>query len=311
MAALPPLDAIPALDGSIGVTEIGSVFATFLYGIETLQTFNYYRQFPKDPWFLKTLVAVIWFLELGHTICTLHAVYATTITFYGQLQYVFNPPRTLYLTILFSSTINAVVQTFFAIRIRLLSNQWPVTILCCTLNLARLACNMGLIAVCWNSTSFLILETRLHKLMTAASSIGPCVDIIVATSLCYWLWRMRASNFKHTSTMVDTLIIWTVETTLITSLAGIMQLILFLTRPGDVSWIAFYLMQAKLFSNSLLASLNGRQRFRADNQPQTSGVVAVPTLDSRSNGLVIRMDRMTETGQDTTGATGRSKNNEF
>ncbi|KAJ6578430.1 hypothetical protein B0H19DRAFT_1253669 [Mycena capillaripes] len=309
MASLPPLDAIPALDGSIGVTEIGSVLATFLYGIETLQTFNYYHQFHKDPWFLKTLVAVIWFLELGHTICTLHAVYSTTITFYGQLQYVFNPPRTLYLTIWLSSTINAV--TFFAIRIRLLSKQWPVTILCCTLNVARLACNMGLIAVCWNSTSFLILETRLHKLMTAASSIGPCVDIIIATSLCYWLWRMRASNFKYTSTMVDTLIIWTVETTLITSLAGIMQLILFLTCPGDVSWIAFYLMQAKLFSNSLLASLNGRQRFRADTQPQTSGVVVVPTSESRSNGLVIGMVRMTETGQEATDPTGRSKNGEF
>ncbi|KAJ7136680.1 hypothetical protein C8R44DRAFT_767660 [Mycena epipterygia] len=61
--------------------------------------------------------------------------------------------------------------------------------------------------------------------------------------------------------MVDTLILWTIETTMITSFAGILELILFLTRK-DLAWISFYLIQPKLFSNSMLASLNNRQRIR-------------------------------------------------
>ncbi|KAJ7671266.1 hypothetical protein DFH06DRAFT_112607 [Mycena polygramma] len=273
--------AIPALDGTLGVEEIGLIVGTFLYGIETLQTFNYYRMFPKDPRKLKTLVAVIWFLELGHTVCAWNAGYLATVTFYGQVEHIFNPPRTIYLTILFSSLINAVVQTFFAIRIRSLSNRWPITILCCILNLARFVCNMGLIAVCYNSSSFLILETQLHWLMTTASAIGPSVDVIIATALCYYLWSLkRASGFDRTSRMVDTLIVWTVETTIITTVAGIMQLILFLSRPNDVSWMTFYLIQAKLFSNSLLASLNGRQRLRMEAQ---SNIVFGSAMDSRSN----------------------------
>ncbi|KAF7340299.1 Saposin B-type domain-containing protein [Mycena venus] len=222
------------LDASLGAEEIGLIVGTFLYGIETLQTFNYYRAFPKDSRVLKTLVAVIWIFELAHTVSASNAGYTQTVTYYGQVGHILNPPRSLYLTILFSSIINAVVQTFFAIRIRLLSDRWPITVLCCMLTFSRLACNMGLIAVCWNSTSFFILETRLLPIMTAASSIGPAVDIIIATSLCYYLWKFKKTNdFKNTNRMVDSLIIWTVETTMVTTIAGVMQLILFLARPKD------------------------------------------------------------------------------
>ncbi|KAJ7902237.1 hypothetical protein B0H13DRAFT_2335768 [Mycena leptocephala] len=41
-----------ALDGSLGVFEITSVLATWLFGIETRQT---YGDFPKDPKILKAL----------------------------------------------------------------------------------------------------------------------------------------------------------------------------------------------------------------------------------------------------------------
>lgn len=46
----------PALDGTLGALEVGTVAGTFLFGILTLQTFNYYRRFPKDSKTLKTTV---------------------------------------------------------------------------------------------------------------------------------------------------------------------------------------------------------------------------------------------------------------
>jgi hypothetical protein len=47
---------IPPLDDTLGAMEIGAVFATFLFGIGTLQTYEYYRLFPKDPAPLKWMV---------------------------------------------------------------------------------------------------------------------------------------------------------------------------------------------------------------------------------------------------------------
>jgi hypothetical protein len=45
------------LNGSLGALEIGIVLGVFLFGIETLQTFNYYRRFPKDSNLLKATVS--------------------------------------------------------------------------------------------------------------------------------------------------------------------------------------------------------------------------------------------------------------
>lgn len=47
------------LDGSIGAIEIGAALGAFLFGIETLQTFNYYRNFPKDSNLLKGTVSLL------------------------------------------------------------------------------------------------------------------------------------------------------------------------------------------------------------------------------------------------------------
>ncbi|KAJ7446339.1 hypothetical protein FB451DRAFT_1291912 [Mycena latifolia] len=235
----------PSLDGTIGNAAIGLALSTFLYGIETLQTYNYYRDYKNDTRGLKMLVAVTWCLELTQTMLSWHAIYSMTITFYGQPQHLAAPPFSLILVVLFSAMVNfLVVQTFFAFRVRVLSNRWPIPILVCVLNLLRFMGNVAMFAEEYKHPDFSLLQTHLHWIFTASSAIGPFVDIITASSLCYFLWHYKKSNFEQTSTMIDSIVIWTVETTLITTLSGAMQLILFLTRT-DFTWIIFYLMQAK------------------------------------------------------------------
>ncbi|KAJ7124168.1 hypothetical protein C8R44DRAFT_980589 [Mycena epipterygia] len=263
---------LPSLDGTLGNLEIGLVLATFLYGIQTLQTFNYYRQYPEDGVRLKILVAVVWFLELGHTICGCHALYILTITFYGQPQHIMiDPPLSLIFTLLFHAGITFAVQTFFAFRVAMLSRRWSTTIVCCFLNLLRLTCFLVIFAKLCRRPNLSLLVTEFRWMVIAAVSISPIVDVNIATALVYYLWRARNSHYKQTTRMVDTIIVWTVETTILTSLSSILDLIFFLTRP-NLSWIIFFLIQAKLFSNSMLASLNGRRRFRPlDPTHQNSG----------------------------------------
>jgi len=88
------------------------------------------------------------------------------------------------------------------------------------------------------------------------------------------------------------------ETTLLTTASGIMQLILFLTRRHDLSWEMFFLIQAKLFSNSMLASLNGRKRFRSLDGD--SHVIAFSSTGASANtSNVIRMQHTSELYGDT------------
>ncbi|KAJ7146742.1 hypothetical protein C8R44DRAFT_758074 [Mycena epipterygia] len=292
--------SVPSLDGTLGNIEIGLVLATFLYGIQTLQTFNYYREYPKDVLALKILVASIWFLELGHTICGCHAMYSMTVTFYGRPQHIIDPPVSLIFTLFFHAIIALVVQTFFAFRVGILSRRWPTTIVCCILNLLRLICYLVIFANLYRRPDLALLLTEFHWLAITVLLIGPIVDVITATSLIYHLSRVRDSHLNRTTHTVDIIIIWTVETTIITSVSSIVDLILFLTRR-DFSWTVFFLIQAKLFSNSMLASLNGRRRFRPLHpmHPNSdSHVIAFNSAPTIHPGLVVEMQRMGETAND-------------
>lgn len=44
------------LANTLGVLEIGSLLGVFLFGVVSLQTFNYYTMYPDDGWVNKTLV---------------------------------------------------------------------------------------------------------------------------------------------------------------------------------------------------------------------------------------------------------------
>ncbi|KAJ6581974.1 hypothetical protein B0H19DRAFT_1252128 [Mycena capillaripes] len=243
-----------ALDGTLGVIQIGLVVATWLFGIVTLQTFNYYRTFPKDHKILKGLVGAIWFLELGHVLVSWHAMYLITVTFYGKPQHILSPPLSMTFATLFHALIAIGVQTFFVYRVHALSKKWLIPILCSILNLVRLGGNTLLFVEVVQNPVFALLTTKLEWVVILTSAIGPVVDVIIAAALIYYLWDHRTSKFEQTNRIIDTIIVWTIERTLLTSVTSILALILFLARRNDLSWFVFYLIQAKLFSNSMLAS---------------------------------------------------------
>ncbi|KAJ7086195.1 hypothetical protein C8R44DRAFT_991628 [Mycena epipterygia] len=271
----------PALDGSLGALEIGMVVGIFLFGILTLQTFNYYRQFPDDSKTLKITIGILWLLDLGHTICCIHGIYAMTVTFYGEPpeEIILNPPPSHILSLVFSGGIYALVQIFYGNRIRVLSGRFHVFFLCIPLAVMRFTCDMVLMSSFWiYKEGYLGLKSKVHWEMVTVQILGPTGDILIALAMCYCLWQLRKSEFHRARSMVDTLLIWTFETALVTSVSAILQLILvnqpllllsfhlrlqqFLTRT-DLTFMIFYLIQPKLFSNSMLAVLNGRTRFRS------------------------------------------------
>jgi len=92
------------LTNTLGVLEIGSLLGVFLFGVVSLQTFNYYSMYPDDSWVNKTLVATVWYClhspnfvsanqivsflfricEIVHTVGVNYEVYQTTIILYGR-----------------------------------------------------------------------------------------------------------------------------------------------------------------------------------------------------------------------------------
>ncbi|KAF7358640.1 Saposin B-type domain-containing protein [Mycena sanguinolenta] len=291
MSAPPTL---PPLDSTLGAVEIGAIVGTFLFGIETLQVYLYFDKYTEDTVLLKSLVTATWIFELGHTIATLHAIYALTVTYYAQPQYLESTPRSIPATILFSALIYVVVQSFFANRVRVLSGTRFIPVICWTMTGLRVIASLTLMGIQWADPTITILKGEFRWLMIVAVSLNMAVDTVIMLSMCYCLWMVRHSRFKQTRRMIDTLLVWTVETGVATCFTTGMFLILFLAR-NDFSWFPFFVVQAKLYSNSFLVSLNGRQRLRESGKMVDISIGPIAQTNSQpSRGLVIEMSKVVE-----------------
>ncbi|KAI0046896.1 hypothetical protein FA95DRAFT_1606541 [Auriscalpium vulgare] len=70
-AALVKLNLGPIL----GVTYIGIIFSSMLYGLTCLQTFIYFVSASRDPWLLKALVITTLVIDSIHEAFLIHAGY--------------------------------------------------------------------------------------------------------------------------------------------------------------------------------------------------------------------------------------------
>ncbi|KAJ7923634.1 hypothetical protein B0H13DRAFT_2316345 [Mycena leptocephala] len=120
----PKQSAIPALDSTLGAIQVGGVVSTYLFGIETLQAYYYFRKFRADSVWLKVMVAVVWLLELQFGMRFI----APPLRFMASHSICKDPPLSLEMTIFFSPirtiglTVDIVVTLAMCYWLRKISN---------------------------------------------------------------------------------------------------------------------------------------------------------------------------------------------
>ncbi|KAJ7627022.1 hypothetical protein FB45DRAFT_1004637 [Roridomyces roridus] len=238
--------------GTLGAMEMGATAGSFLFGILTLQVFNYYRQFPDDSRTLKSIV------PRSRTYPVLHPVgkspdhiYFWSVTTFNEPQTrLLIPPQALIVSVFFAAFVFALVQLFFSHRIFSLSGSLLLFLPCITLTVVRFVFDIMLMASFWKyPEGFVILRQKVYWIMIIANTTGPAADIAICMSMSYCLWKIRREGvqFNRTRKIVDTLMLWAVETTFVTSVCGILVPIMFRTRD-DLVWGALYLVEPKLYT---------------------------------------------------------------
>ncbi|KAJ7146032.1 hypothetical protein C8R44DRAFT_863849 [Mycena epipterygia] len=269
------------LDLSLGALEIGVLLSSTLWGVTTVQLYVYLTSQNKDPLWTRLLVYFVWILESLHTIFAWIYIYRLTVTFYGVPAALGEAHWTLDTSSLFDGIIGACVQMFFAYRIRMFANSWPVTLVSWLGSLLQLSCTLG-VTILSGEVSVAEFGVRYGWIVESLLIINLIVDIINTSALSYYLNRGR-TGFKGTDQVLEKLVIWTIETGLITAVAAAVQLILFKVMPTSgkspevayttspqintfhfflALWIGISLFYAKLYSNSFLAILNSRSIIR-------------------------------------------------
>ncbi|CDO71980.1 hypothetical protein BN946_scf184943.g14 [Trametes cinnabarina] len=134
--------------------------------------------------------------------------------------------------------------------------------------------------------------TDLHRiswLVSVAYGLVVATDVILTGSLVFVLYQSRTQS-KRTNSILDTLIIYTINTALLTSIVSVLAFIFALIIPGNLIYAAVSVIGVKLYANSVLALLNSRRSI--DNRFMDDFTTfSIPDLGTSAVGATGPVDR--------------------
>ncbi|KAF8157019.1 hypothetical protein B0H34DRAFT_481954 [Crassisporium funariophilum] len=239
---------------SLGMVVLGLIFSSMLYGIMLTQTYKYFQRFRRDPPLVKLLVFAVWLLNTVSVFFVAHASWYYLVT---------TGPRglsiwSLNVELALSMAMSGISETFLAARVYKLSGRkiWLTGIL---LMLALLHFGSGEVA----AVEFLLLKrfakfgsVKVPSIIRLSSAA--VTDTAIAVSLCYFLQKKR-TGFKKDDEVVNYLILFSINSGLLTSLISIASLATYLLVPRTWVYTALCFLLSRLYANTFLCSLNSRQ----------------------------------------------------
>lgn len=254
----------------------GALTTMLLYGVICMQTFRYWQAYD-DRKILKCLVAFIWILETAHTSLTIYAVEFYLIMHFGDIRSLEYAVWIMPVSYIIGFIIAYAVNLYFIWRVLQLSQERWIAI--CFVIFATIRYGFGL-ANC--SLSFFypkwqIFRERVYPTMVAGWVLSAVVDSAIAFTLCLYL-RKRRTSMKRTDSILNRLLLYSINTGAVTSFCAVLVVIMFLVLPNNLAFIGFVQVQSKFYAISLLASLNNRQRLGTTKQtmPAVEGIARSP-----------------------------------
>ncbi|KAG6328449.1 hypothetical protein ID866_10640, partial [Astraeus odoratus] len=160
------------------------------------------------------------------------------------------------------------VQLFFAWRVYVLSRNIFIVA-------AILLCScVGFFGALGTTIAVRIIPAyadfhKFESIVIVSLAGGACANVLIVTSLVLHL-KNRKNEFPTTSDTIDRIIRLTMQTGLITMLCAVIALATFLSMRRD-SYLIFHVPLPKLYTNSLMSSLNSRGGWRYNMSSELGG----------------------------------------
>ncbi|KAJ3810296.1 hypothetical protein F5876DRAFT_65745 [Lentinula aff. lateritia] len=159
-----------------------------------MQIYFYHKSFPEDPpWIKLGLVNGIWLIELVHTVCIAHEVYFYTVLHFGDTSTFNGWP------VSFAIAATAICHGVVAVLAELVFN-------------VMIGVEIATIA----RQSFISFRQKWQWLILAVLILRAALDVLISGTLVYYLTYHRNNAYKNTIAVIDKLILWTIETGIVT-----------------------------------------------------------------------------------------------
>ncbi|KAF8888518.1 hypothetical protein BD779DRAFT_1800151 [Infundibulicybe gibba] len=286
-----------ATDGSaLGMVELGILFALLTHGALTVQTYTYFHYFASDPLPLKFVISLIWAASSAHVACAMWVLYSITVTSHGVPVDLMEFPLAFPIGSALGAIIHCSVQWVYIYRMYKFGNSWYTPLLCCVLTAYECASGLAfsIIEARFNTAALLPhFELEWRWLFYSFFASTALVDVIIAGVISYYL-KMGRARLKRTVYLIDRLIVWTIQTGIITSITAIVVIILYAARRENNAWIGVYIFLTNLYPLALVVLLNGRAHLNPEEAATRDVRLSTTRLDTMGNdsGSRIPGDRL-------------------
>ncbi|KAF5327782.1 hypothetical protein D9619_004755 [Psilocybe cf. subviscida] len=263
---------MPDTSLTLGPFLLGGCFNFMLYGVCVVQTFLYFQTYSRDPPRIRLLVVYLFVMETINSGCTIGLLYEPLVLHYGDQVSFEKRPVMLIADALVTVLISTPAQIFVAWRLKIVSRSSFIPIIIILLAIVSLVGGIKITA------SVIMTQDYGHF-----SSFTPTVIVWLASSAAADLlitsgltWSLRTRNFvgmKETEDKVTRIMRLTIQTGFITMAFAIIDLAVYVARPNTTLNFIFDFALSKLYTNSLLSTLNARSGWDHLGQAQEVNVL--------------------------------------
>ncbi|KAH9934368.1 uncharacterized protein B0H18DRAFT_557147 [Fomitopsis serialis] len=233
------------LNKTIGALLIGTLLTSVGFGITTMQTYLWYRNYPNDPRLIRLVVWSLFILDIFHITLSMHVIYYYLILNYDNAPALQLSVWSFDVTVAVTAVITCIAHGFYARRVYILGNRnWVLPVVIAVLSSIRLVFGCIVTGRMLEIKVLAELPHRIGALVGIGMGAGSLADWIITASLVFFLRRNR-NVLKDTNNLLDKLTYWTVNNGLFTSIVGVCVIVTLLSMPYNMIYLAFHLLLSK------------------------------------------------------------------
>ncbi|THU91795.1 hypothetical protein K435DRAFT_780522, partial [Dendrothele bispora CBS 962.96] len=286
--------ALPPLDPILGALYLGSTIAAILYGIICLQMFLYTtspRTKMDSRWF-KSYVVFILLVDTVQQAMMMASIYRFLVSSFANPLALGDggPGSGAVFTCaqgISSSIVLLFCQLFLSWRVWRFCAfsikkvyRYTTTLLTLSLSITSFCASMVFEATALNGGTSLGLSTpAYHTSYQIFISCRIAFDVIVTVTMTLGLYRSRLDVTEaRTNRIITMLIIFTVNTNLVTTILSISELTTFMSLPTTTVYGGIEYLTPKTYFNTFLAILNCREFIRGELSDGPGSISSLPSF---------------------------------
>ncbi|KAJ7633395.1 hypothetical protein DFH06DRAFT_691539 [Mycena polygramma] len=261
-----------------GPLLIGVVLNMILYGVVCIQIFSYFQRYPNDSVWIRCLMLYLLVVETTNVFVEFGIIVEPLILKYGQAVATTISPKLLPGDSVLISIVSAPVQLFSAWRISVITGSYILPAIIALLSLGSFGAGMTVSVMVSSNPKFQDFGNFATEIIIWLALSAVC-DIVIAVGMTYALYS-RKTGFGAVDGQINRIVRLTVETGALTAVTALVDVTLFLVFPKrTINFIVDFPLSA-LYTCSILAMLNSRERQKPSDSEHAYTVPQMITQDN-------------------------------